>query len=66
MISSVQNKDFPVVRDNQNLWQTINIYWKVVKVNNQLLNSSQLIYSETVREDYFVYDAELSLHCLGN
>ena len=34
---SVQNQASPVVRDNQNLWRTINSYHEVVRADNQLL-----------------------------
>ena len=33
---SVRNKAPPVVRDNQNLWRTINSYYEVVRSDNQL------------------------------
>ena len=36
--ASVRNKAFPVIRDNQNLWRTINSYHEVVRSDNQLFS----------------------------
>ena len=64
--TSVRNKALPVVRDNQNLWQTIN--HEVVRSDNRLCEGYFHIYylkafisQVTVRVENFDYRGELPL-----
>ena len=65
---SVRNKALPVVRDDQNLWPTINSYHEVVRSDNHLCEGYfhitlllKFISHVTVRVENFDYSGELLL-----
>ena len=62
---SIRKKALPVVRDNQNLFRTINSYHEVVRLDNHLCGGyfhiTLFISQVTVRVENFDYSGELLL-----